>query len=263
MAVASPAKKKILMLHGYMQSDRIFKAKVGGLRKKLKKLGYDAMVPCAIEVAGIKDSDPDAADVAKKLNTSDADHNKLYGWYIKNGPPTAVNGDYEIKQQTFDYLRDYIIENGPFEGIMGFSQGAGVAGYLLTDFYNILNLTEEQQPPFKFFVAFSGFRLEPDQYQQTYLDNLITTPSLHVIGELDTLVTEERSSSLFNACAEGSKTQLVHPGGHFVPSSNPFQTQICNWIQMITLKDDDPKKNQRKRTPKTIQMPLILQQYLT
>lgn len=40
-------KKKVLMLHGFVQSDKIFSAKTGGLRKNLKKLGYDLYYPCA------------------------------------------------------------------------------------------------------------------------------------------------------------------------------------------------------------------------
>ncbi|EDO15137.1 hypothetical protein Kpol_413p12 [Vanderwaltozyma polyspora DSM 70294] len=225
-------KKKVLMLHGYVQSDKIFRAKTGGLRKPLSKLGYDFYFPCGPEHIGQKElkADDDTEDISKKYNTSNTGED-LYGWYKKVGSPTDITGDYEIKPDTIKYLHDYIVENGPFDGIIGFSQGSGVAGYLLTNFNEILGLTEEEQPEFKFFISFSGFRLEPERFQDSYNNSKIKTPTLLVKGELDTLVTEKRSDTLYEACDESSRTWLVHPGGHFVPSAKPIISQICNWVQ--------------------------------
>ena len=228
-------KKKILMLHGYVQSDRIFKAKTGGLRKALNRLGFELFYPCGPELVGKKEliSNNSSEDLAKKYNTTN-DGEDLFGWWKKNASATTISSDYEIDQSTFDYLRNYIIKNGPFEGIMGFSQGSGLAGYLLTDLNKILNLSENEQPKLNFFVSFSGFRLEPEKYQVSYNVNPISIPTLHVKGEIDTLVTEKRSSGLFNSCSEEIRTYLVHPGGHFVPNSKQFISQVCGWVQAHT-----------------------------
>lgn len=234
------AKRKVLMLHGFVQSGKIFSSKTGGLRKSLTKLGYELYYPTApilvskrnlIAAHGSNeehdDSLPDLASEFNTLNTT----NEIYGWWTRKGPDMM---DYEIEEGTIDYLRNYIIENGPFQGIVGFSQGAGLAGYLLTNFNELLNLTKEQQPDFKFFISFSGFKLEPERFQESYSMNLIRVPSLHVQGELDTVVVESRLVQLYDSCQKDNRMLLKHSGGHFIPNSKAFVTQVCNWLQMTS-----------------------------
>lgn len=174
-------KKKVLMLHGFVQSDKIFSAKTGGLRKNLKKLGYDLYYPCAphsIDKKALFQSESEKGrDAAKEFNTS-ATSDEVYGWFFRN--PESFNS-FQIDQKVFNYLRNYVLENGPFDGVIGFSQGAGLGGYLVTDFNRILNLTDEQQPALKFFISFSGFKLEDQSYQKEY-HRIIQVPSLHVRG---------------------------------------------------------------------------------
>ncbi|CCF55855.1 hypothetical protein KAFR_0A04200 [Kazachstania africana CBS 2517] len=210
---------KILMLHGFLQSDKIFSGKTGGLRKALKKLGYELHYPCGTEVIP-------ANDVGLEEDT-DAE---MFGWFVRNKDSFT---EFEIKPKTINYLREYIIKNGPFDGIIGFSQGAGLGGYLATNLNGILNLTTEQQPLLKFFISFSGFRLESKPYDGLYETNTITIPALHVLGELDEVVTEDRVMRLYNSWPSDKRTLLKHAGSHFVPNSKPFVTQVCNWIRTI------------------------------
>ncbi|CAI4769224.1 ADI_G0057990.mRNA.1.CDS.1 [Saccharomyces cerevisiae] len=229
-------KKKVLMLHGFVQSDKIFSAKTGGLRKNLKKLGYDLYYPCApysIDKKALFQSESEKGrDAAKEFNTS-ATSDEVYGWFFRN--PESFNS-FQIDQKVFNYLRNYVLENGPFDGVIGFSQGAGLGGYLVTDFNRILNLTDEQQPALKFFISFSGFKLEDQSYQKEY-HRIIQVPSLHVRGELDEVVAESRIMALYESWPDNKRTLLVHPGAHFVPNSKPFVSQVCNWIQGITSKE--------------------------
>ncbi|CAI4052167.1 hypothetical protein SKDZ_15G4160 [Saccharomyces kudriavzevii ZP591] len=230
-------KKKVLMLHGFVQSDKIFSAKTGGLRKNLKKLGYDLHYPCAphsIDKKALFQSEAEKGrDAAKEFNTS-ATLDEVYGWFFRK--PDSSNS-FEIDQKVFNYLHNYVLENGPFDGVIGFSQGAGLGGYLVTDFNKILNLTEKQQPALKFFISFSGFKLEDKAYQGSY-DKAIEIPSLHVRGELDAVVAESRIMALYDSWPQNKRTLLVHPGAHFVPNSKPFVSQVCNWVQVTINKDD-------------------------
>lgn len=76
--------KKILMLHGFVQSDRIFSAKTGGLRKALKKMGYELDYPCApilVDKSSLMSSSSQKeveASVAKQFNT---DLGGRKGWF--------------------------------------------------------------------------------------------------------------------------------------------------------------------------------------
>lgn len=233
------ATKKVLMLHGYVQSGKIFSSKTGGLRKSLKKLGYELYYPTApikldkqliAKLHGSSEKGKaEDIDIASEYSSSNTAED-LYGWYLID--KTRL-GEYKLEQATFDSLHDYVVQNGPFDGIMGFSQGAGIAGYLLTDFNGILNLSEEEQPPIKFFVSFSGFRLAPEAFQEAYNKKKLTTPSLHVQGELDSVVTEARAGALYDCFEPSSRTLIKHPGGHFVPSAKRFVLQIGGWLQNV------------------------------
>ncbi|CCK71349.1 alpha/beta hydrolase KNAG_0G02920 [Huiozyma naganishii CBS 8797] len=220
--------RKVLMLHGFVQSDKIFRQKTGGLRKSLAKMGYELWYPCGPELVDKRSlvSD-DKAEVDK-----DAEGEPVYGWWIKSGTPTTGQ-QYTVPDATIKYLHDYVVENGPFEGVIGFSQGAALAGYLSTGINAILGLTPEEQPPLQFLVSFSGFRLEPAAYQQSYDTNSEWVPSLHVQGGLDAVVSEERVRRLYDTWPEDKRTLLIHPGSHFVPNSKQFVTKVCNWLTHV------------------------------
>lgn len=237
-------KRKVLMLHGFTQSGQLFRSKTGGLRKNLTKLGFELYYPTAphlVTKALLKrlygtseniDGDPlkSSLDLASKFGSSNST-DEIYGWYLKEDPHSA---SFDIETSTLTLLHDFVVENGPFDGLIGFSQGAGFGGYLLTNFNELLNLTKQEQPDFQFFISYSGFKLDDIKYQEAYTRSPISIPSLHVQGELDTVVSEIRVMSLFNACEGGKRTLLKHPGGHFVPNSKHFTVQVCNWIQTTT-----------------------------
>ncbi|CDH15670.1 related to Family of serine hydrolases 3 [Zygosaccharomyces bailii ISA1307] len=255
MSVMGQPRKKILMLHGFVQSGKIFSSKTGGLRKGLDKLGFDLYYPTAPLVVtkeelnaihNINKGSGKQKDVASEFSTTNDSADEYTGWWKRKSQDKT---DFDIEQHVFSYLHDYVIENGPFEGIVGFSQGAAFAGYLLTNFNKLLNLTEENQPSFKFFVAFSGFRLEAFHLQESYEEHLITVPSLHVLGEQDTVVTEARVLSLYNSCQKEDRILLRHPGGHFVPNSKKFVAQVCNWIQMIDKEPNETYSEKNKINP--------------
>ncbi|CAL9737362.1 family of serine hydrolases 3 [Monosporozyma servazzii] len=245
--------KKILMLHGFVQSDRIFRQKTGGLRKSLQKMGYELFYPCGPEKVdkstlshGNVDKETDKKDIQKQFNTTlDDESSDLYGWWVRTASGEKGTLEYTIPQSTLDFLHNYIVENGPFEGIIGFSQGAGLGGYLARDINRILDLTPTQQQPLKFFISFSGFKLEPPQYQSAYdIDNDETPKSLHIQGELDAVVSEARVMKLYESYPESKRTLLKHPGSHFVPNSKPFVSQVCNWLHHVEQTENDTSQDE-------------------
>ena len=218
--------KKILMLHGLAQTGPYFESKTKHFRTALEQLGYTLYYPTAPNRYPAADVPSDILDsVGAEPNSAE-----IVAW-IENDD---VNHTYSLPDTSTKFLHDYIIENGPFDGVIGFSQGAGVTGYLSTDFNGLLDLTEEQQPPLKFITSFSGFRFLPDVYQTQYDNNPIKIPSLHVKGELDTVTEPWKIESLYNSCSEDSRTLMVHGGGHFVPNSRGFIKKYINWLQTVT-----------------------------
>ncbi|AAS53036.1 AER356Cp [Eremothecium gossypii ATCC 10895] len=218
--MSNSADRKILALHGFAQSDAIFCSKTGGLRKELIKLGYEVCYPCG--PVKLKRSDANSFQ-AETPPVQDID---VYGWY------NAKEQNYSI-ETALESLRDYIIKNGPFVGILGFSQGCALGGYLCTGIRDILGLTEEQQPDLEFFIGFSGYRLPPKELYDRFDQHPPTIPSLHIMGELDTVTEESRVQELYDCFPIESRTLLKHAGGHFVPNSKSFVAKVATWIRAL------------------------------
>lgn len=223
--------KKILFLHGYAQSASIFSGKTGGLRKTLKKQGYDTVyVNAPLKLKGDQLHDPSAEEL------------DLYGWW-----PYGMD-DYEVQEAL-----DMVLSEGKddVEGIVGFSQGAGLSGVIAARYKELL-------PSLKWVIFFSGFRLKPAKFEHWY-EPKIEVPSLHVIGELDTVVEEGRSIKLFESCEDDRKVMLKHQGGHYVPNNKDFVNKIVAWIQATNKLALDSKAKDEKKDELDIDDDLLAQ----
>ncbi len=197
--------KKVIFLHGYAQSASIFSGKTGGLRKTLKKQGYESIyINAPMKLKGDQLHDPSSEEL------------DLYGWW-----PYGMD-DYEV-QPAIDLVLGQTKGDEQVEGIIGFSQGAGLSGAIVAKY-------REALPSLKWVVFFSGFRLKPAKFDHWY-DSKIDLPSLHVIGELDTVVEEGRSIRLLDSCLDEKKTLSKHQGGHYVPNNKDFVNKVVAWIQ--------------------------------
>ena len=89
------------------------------------------------------------------------------------------NNFYLISQESLKAVVDFVGENGPFDGLLGFSQGGAMLGL-------ICGLQQQGKLPFSFrFAIFaSAFRSHSSPHQHLYSEK-ITLPSLHVYGEED------------------------------------------------------------------------------
>lgn len=230
-------KGKILFLHGYTQSSSLFYGKTSALRKRFIKLGYK---PIYIQ-APIKLT---PNDIPGGLDAYD-DNNRA--WWVK--PGLSNNG--VSMQASIDTIKDYIDNNKliededliqqetedeknlPIVGLVGFSQGACLAGLIANKFSLIF-----QTQPLKFVVLYSGFKLDTSkqsgnsEYDHYYQGNPSGVKYLHVYGELDTIIDETRSLSLYNITKQDSEI-LKHPGGHFVPNSKVLVDKVLNWVQNV------------------------------
>ena len=254
-----PARKlRILMLHGYTQSGPLFHAKTKALEKSLAKAFPAAQAPghLATHPGGISLHYPTApiklsyADIPG-VNVDGADSNdeqpEAYGWWRRKGDSEPYT--YEGMEQGLATVAESMTRDGPFDGVIGFSQGGAAAGMvaaLLEDgrraafeaaqskggirfpdsFTKDSGYIEESvQAPLKFAVSYSGFGASTNSLYQAFYEPQIQTPMMHFLGSLDTVVSEERSLRLVEACANGKgkdggvQRVVYHPGGHFLPSS--------------------------------------------
>ncbi|KAI5969022.1 FSH3 [Candida margitis] len=263
-------KGKILFLHGYTQNASLFYAKTSALRKKIIKLGYKCQYLNAPYV--LTPSDLPTTDSLSKFGSSDQDDVTYRGWWVKLGKTNdGINMDDSIESLKRYIHQGEIIpddENGepskedeedkklPIVGLVGFSQGASFAGLVAEKFGELFDTT-----PLKFVILYSGFKLNTskksgndkyDAYYESPSDSKLRY--LHVYGELDTVVAEDRSLSLYNITKDKSDL-LKHPGGHFVPNSKLYIDQVVNWIQS----DGKPKELKQKEEKKVDDIDSLLE----
>ncbi|KAL1919128.1 uncharacterized protein VTP21DRAFT_2510 [Calcarisporiella thermophila] len=203
---------RILALHGYFQNDRILYKKTGALRRQaLGKMAEMIFVPAPIVVPV-----PIPEEGVKEENNEDIlddPENIPLAWFRSNDEGT----EYTNFSDTLTYLSGILDSQGPFDGVMGFSQGACMAALLTS----LLETHREklpgcQHPSFKFCWLVGGFMARPQTLQSLYSPK-VKTPSLHVFGNLDVVVSPERSEEL-SSHFENPRIYR-HEGGHFIPST--------------------------------------------
>jgi len=143
------------------------------------------------------------------------------GWWISNEDKTVYRG---IKD-TMSYLYDILEKNRqvPFDGVLGFSQGAASAATIIALLEGISQYAgpRPSHPPLRFGILISGFK-PLDVELSPLFERSITTPTLHVLGRTDVVVSNARSQSLVNAC-ESPRVEW-HDGGHHIPAKTSWRT---------------------------------------
>ena len=131
-----------------------------------------------------------------------------------------------------DQLDKYIKIEGPFDGIMGFSQGAGLAAMLILRAGKTIVSSEDTKDdsfpprPFKCAVFLSAEPpANPEALKRGHIEWMkqnstaydpITIPTAHIWGCNDNIY-PEFGPVLYELCDESQKLKYVHAGGHEVP----------------------------------------------
>ncbi|KAH8645578.1 DUF341 domain protein [Tricladium varicosporioides] len=120
-------------------------------------------------------------------------------------------------------LSNYIIEEGPFDGVIAFSQGAALVSTYLMQF-------GDKNPgiamPFRCAIFLSGSRpyhakaLLERKVEHIELENggaFLNLPTTHIWGRQDTL--KSQSEALWNLSDEKQRDGYIHSGGHEIPGA--------------------------------------------
>lgn len=147
-----------------------------------------------------------------------------YEWYQFNKEVT----EYLYFNECLDYIEDLIVKHGPFDGLMGFSQGAILSGGLPE--LQKKGVALSKVPKIKFIMIIGGAKFQvPDVAEKAYSDP-IECPSLHFIGERDFL--RERGLCLIDLCVD--PVVIRHPKGHTVPRlDEKSEKQMLDFIDKL------------------------------
>jgi hypothetical protein len=140
--------------------------------------------------------------------------------------PSIAHGDFGWWHEGFtgwEATRDWVADLAAgqhFDGVIGFSQGAALAGLLLAaqeaageGTAGPASLTSGSG--FGFGVMIGGFTSEEPEHAALFRRRL-ATPSLHVTGTADTIVPMRDSLRLAERFA--NPVIITHDGGHVIPS---------------------------------------------
>jgi predicted esterase len=234
---------KILMLHGYTQSGQLFHAKTRVLEKHLQKAFPSISLTYATGPIPLKASDMPGFDPSR---ISEEDQVDIFGWWRRND--TSNPPEYAGIDKGLETVSRALQAEGPFDGVIGFSQGAALAAMTASllegntrkqAFQNAQkgsafaipypsSFDALDHPPLKFCVPYAGF-IAPGERYKAFYDSKITTPVCHFIGSLDSVIGEERTTLLTESC---ENCQVVpHPGGHFVPQGKQYLNALVAFIQ--------------------------------
>jgi len=220
---SSGAKKlKILCLHGFYQNADVFRIKTGSFRKYYKQLADFEFLDAPHEVVGeifsrqsINNPEDDTADNADKAaaNTDEGPH---LAWW-ETVPDWLTTQVYPGVEKSIEKVKRFVEEKGPFDGLLGFSQG-GVFSAILCN-TNIFN--------FRFVIISSAFVPSIPEFIKGPDHN--TIPSLHLYGRNDTLVKPAYSQELSSYFKES--VAFEHKGGHFVPTDSESKKVIRKFLE--------------------------------
>ncbi|KAL1349537.1 hypothetical protein HN51_026057 [Arachis hypogaea] len=187
-------KPRFLCLHGFRTSAEILKKQVHkwpqSVINELDLVFLDAPFPCQgkSDVEGIFDP-------------------PYYEWFQFNKEFT----EYTNFDECLQYIEDYMIKHGPFDGLLGFSQGAILSAALPNLQDKGVALTKV--PKVKFLIIIGGAKFRSPCVAEKAYSSLIRCPSLHFLGETDFL--RQYGSELIECCVE--PVVIHHPKGHTIP----------------------------------------------
>ena len=134
-------------------------------------------------------------------------------------------------------LKDYMTADGPFDGVMAFSQGAALAALLLIE--EAATRPTRQPPIFKCAIFLSGIvpcdHEELAQGRIRWLDpaydaEVITVPTTHIWGSNDREY-PGISEGLSKLCKADRRREVVHKGGHEIPGTR--DESLVDMVQAI------------------------------
>lgn len=153
------------------------------------------------------------------------------GWWFSDTQVRSFNAGQQCQsslglEESVEAVREAVKDLGPFDGVLGFSQGAALVAMLCS-------LQQQNLEPrfrFRFAILVAGFRSACSEHQRFYEPTApVLIPSLHVFGQEDRVIPEKMSRELLPAFQDPEV--LTHPGGHFVPAASAHRQTYQEFLR--------------------------------
>lgn len=136
----------------------------------------------------------------------------------------------QYQQQTdgfelsLECIQNFVQQEGPFDGILGFSQGAAMVALVCAQQRILKGRTD-----FRFAILCSGFAPKSANYEK----GSISCPSLHILGNTqgnDRQIANEASRELSSLFDSGCSLIIEHEFGHIIPTRSPYIDEIKQFL---------------------------------
>lgn len=213
-------KLRVLALHSFRTSGSIFSDQLEALGNWPNAIGD------LCEFVYVDAPHPASGEVPKDVASFFA--GPYFEWW--NATSFGVEGkegkvlQYEGLERSTEFVEDVWRTNGPFDGIVGFSQGATFTGLLAA-----MGKVEGRGPfapgetgePGAFAILISGMRARTDDavrlYDAASGEKGMDIPTLHVVGEADRAIPPAMSDRASKMFVEERRTVMRHERGHVIP----------------------------------------------
>ncbi|KAH9321551.1 hypothetical protein KI387_016190, partial [Taxus chinensis] len=88
--------------------------------------------------------------------------------------------EYRNMDECQSYIENYMIQHGPFDGLLGFSQGAILSAALVG--LQSMGIALTRVPPVQFVIIISGGKFKAVHISQVAYSSAIKCPSVHFLG---------------------------------------------------------------------------------
>lgn len=116
---------------------------------------------------------------------------------------------------------------GPFDGLLGFSQGAALAALVCA----LGHVGDPRFPLPRFAILVSGFCPRGLGLKEPFQRGPLSLPSLHVFGDTDRVIPSQESMQL--ASRFSGAITLAHSGGHFIPAAAPQRQAYLSFLDQF------------------------------
>ncbi|DBA87420.1 TPA: hypothetical protein ACH3X1_004466 [Trebouxia sp. C0004] len=198
---AMARKLRVLALHSFRTSGKTFALQMNraGLDKALQDL-LDIVYVDAPNAA----SGPIPEDVKPYFD------GPYYEWWNAEKDEERDRVTYRGWDTSKGFLEKIVQEQGPFDGIMGFSQGGACASTVAA--LQRLGVMLQGAAPLKFAIFFAGALIRDRNLSYIYKEK-VTLPSVHIIGDKDYV----KEWSEFQLTKWQDPILIRHPRGHVIP----------------------------------------------
>ncbi|GIL60114.1 hypothetical protein Vafri_14749 [Volvox africanus] len=223
-------RQRVLCIHSFRTSGKIF-------QQQLQRAGLLEALSDLVEFVFVDAPHPASGPIPRDVRPYF--EGPYYEWFTAESVGDRVEFDEAKMKASERFLMALLAQQGPFDGLIGFSQGAAMSGALVALQRSGLRAELSTLRPLRFCILFAGLKSRHPDHLAAFdaLSGKVPCPSLHVFGDKDALKNPHCTEL---ADSFRSATVLLHQRGHVIPVLHEPQLAIMRAFIQATASAPEP-----------------------